>query len=332
MPFTPDASTQPRPLLEEAEFITSKEVASIPEFFSTEEMDPKKLVLNPVQLNNLVLSYLVGPAVQEHHYHIGEGRLETEGNKIVRYTDYKQLSKENQAPLFVFQTVCDAKGGRGSLAFINDVLKAFFENNRQVNRENARLLLPMAQCSFVLGIQKQHYVLVEITPEKIMLHDSKSRGLLASVYNYFLNGFPGSVIYKNYGQQTDDFSCGLYAYHYTRSIIKEGNSDQLNALQKVTLHNMLSNPALLKDMLIANFSQAYGDRYVKGFDSGEEVPWQEKYMDLMLKKKHRQQPTQSATTKALTSSELVCFFSQNKKIESSGENNIKENTAINKPR
>jgi hypothetical protein len=61
-------------------------------------MDPKKLVLNPVQLNNLVLSYLVGPAVQEHHYHIGEGRLETEGNKIVRYTDYKQLSKENQAP------------------------------------------------------------------------------------------------------------------------------------------------------------------------------------------------------------------------------------------
>jgi Ankyrin repeat len=238
--------------------------------------------LNPTQLNNLILSYAEGPAAKD--YRIDEGMIETT-RKYKIETHYKKLSKENQLPLFIFQTVCDSKDGdiNVPLAFINDVIQTFFKAHA---RENVRLLLPMAQCRFQLGIQKKHYVLVEITPEKITLHNSQSRLSTVGYLNCLNDLKLGKVIACNYNQQKDGISCGFFVYSYIKSILQTGNSNQLADIF-VNLEVMVSNPSLLEDSLNVNLVQMKSDaRKIK--ESGEALPWKKELLERVLAKNYQE--------------------------------------------
>jgi len=238
--------------------------------------------LNTTQLNNLILSYAEGPAAK--HYRIDEGMIETT-RKYKIETHYKKLSKENQLPLFIFQAVCDSKEGDVNvpLAFINDVIEALFKAHA---RETVQVLLPMVQCRLRLGISKKHYVLVEITPEKITLHNSQS--LFSTVgYPNCLNDLKlGKVIACNYNKQKDAISCGFFVYIYITSILQTGNSNQLADIF-VNLKTMILNPSLLEDVLNVNLVQMKSDaRKIKA--SGEMLPWKKELLEEVLDKNYEE--------------------------------------------
>jgi|GEM_PF-6213043 ankyrin repeat protein len=237
--------------------------------------------LNPTQLNNLLLSYMEGPAAKKDDYRVDEGMIKTTRQYTVT-THYKKLSKENQPLLYIFEVVRDSKNGReANLAFINDVVLAFFKEH---GRKNGTLLFPMAQSRWQLAKKKKHYVLVEITPEKIMLHNSQSL-LSTKFYLNCLNDLKlGEVIARNYDQQQDSFSCGFFVYNYIVSILKTGNSDQLATI-RVTLNNMVSNPDFLKELLNANLEQMKSDaRKIEA--SGDSLPWEKKSLEKVLTKNY----------------------------------------------
>lgn len=246
-----------------------EDLATISNVSSIEPIAALQLLgLNPAQLNNLVLSYIEGIAAKD--YVIEDGHIKSRSG-FEQEIFYKKLSKKDQNPLFVFQAVCDAKDGNMGLAFINNLVQDFFEKHE---RKEAKLLLPMAQCrrSF-LGIKKKHYVLVEITPGKIMLHDSKSYNFLMFFYpNCLKDTKLGKVISHNYGRQKDNISCGLFVYNYICSIIEKGSSDQLNKLPGVSLSEIRSNPTLLEDMLNENLSKTY--KNFGKLDSGDPISWE----------------------------------------------------------
>ncbi len=127
----------------------------------SEHLDPASNIsqfrFNPSLSNNLILSYIEGPASKT--YQLSEGVIETRRECKIQ-THYKVLSKENQLPIFIFQMVRDSKKDKKNLnlAFINDVIQKFLANNSGIN---AKLLIPLFQCCS----QKQHNVLVEVTLE-----------------------------------------------------------------------------------------------------------------------------------------------------------------------
>lgn len=162
--------------------------------------------LNPTQLNNLNLSYLVSCAA-ENQYDINDGFVETGSLNIRTY--FKHLAI-GELDFFVFQAVCDKQTDKtNNLAFINDVIEKFKDEHPDLNKLNAKLLIPLNQSR--LG--KRHSVLVEITLgtkiEEITLHNSQSKWS-SFAYPNCLNDLRAERINNSYYQmQKDDISCGF---------------------------------------------------------------------------------------------------------------------------
>ncbi|MEN0119658.1 MAG: hypothetical protein AAGB33_00040 [Cellulomonas sp.] len=241
-----------------------------------------ELRLNPTLLENLLLSYLEGPASK--NYQIAEGFIQVIGTYHIR-AYYKKLYQANRVPIFVFQVASDSKNKDQSknLPFINDVITGYVKQNPE---HDAKLLIPLAQCRSQFGIKKQHYILVEVDCYKgkidIISHNSRSVRSTLLYPNCLNNLKPFSIKNNCYNQQTDNISCGLYVYNYVKSILESGNASKLPTLV-VTLNVMISNPSFLEDLLNANFLQMKPDaRKIR--DYGENFPWEKTLLEEVLHK------------------------------------------------
>ena len=120
--------------------------------------------LNPTQLNNLNLSYVVG--------HFESNTLEYGIIKSKPEIPFQKISKANETPICILQAVSDSKKPRQNLAYINDVIQRFASDNP--NNQETTLLIPLMQSR----LWKKHCVLAEVTltedSKKINIHDSQS--------------------------------------------------------------------------------------------------------------------------------------------------------------
>lgn len=229
------------------------------------------LRLNPTQLNNLNLSYLVR-FTTENNYTMEEDFVDT-GNLNIR-TYFKHLTKDHALDFFVFQAVCDVesqtKVNRNNLAFINDVIKRFKEKYPQLN---ATLLFPLN----LSRINKRHSVLLEIIKQgtkitEITLHNSQSKWTSFYYPNCLKDLGVARIKNRHYQMQKDDISCGFFVHFYIKSILENKNSSQLNSIF-VTLKVLVSNSSLLEDTLNENFVKKYPDAR-KITASGEALSWE----------------------------------------------------------
>lgn len=242
--------------------------------------DPR---LNPTLLENLLLSYIEGPGSKG--YKVDEGSVEVLG-QYKTHTGYKKLSQADKLPIFAFQVTRDSKKNdqTKNLPFINDVVIAFLNKNPQ---ENAKLLMPMAQCRTQLGKNKQHYVLVEITingvNKEIVIHNSQSKWSTIGYLNCLndLDDFKFKE-HNKYGQQKDNFSCGLFVYRYIKAILESGNAEQLKGIKA-----SLADPCLNLDKIINDdFSVMNNNFEMRKITGSENVPWERKELEKFLDKQY----------------------------------------------
>lgn len=191
--------------------------------FKTEETSGVRL--NTTQLNNLILSYLQGPAV-EAGLQISHGSIETithsKNNKTIPCavsTEYTGLFKEGFPALFIFQAVRDSIGNDKdkNLAFVNEVIKNFLAEHPD---QEGTLLIPLMQTGSQFLRKKQHAVLLEVRIEKtkkeIILHNSQAAWTQVA-YDSALKKFKFPIKQKHYGTQKDDRSCCLFVYSYIKA-------------------------------------------------------------------------------------------------------------------
>lgn len=236
--------------------------------------------LNPTIIENLLLSYLEGPAAKKYTK-IDDGFVETEGNYHIR-TAYKKIYCDDQPPFFIFQVTRDSKEDdkNKNLPFINHVITAFLNKSPQ---ESAKLLMPMAQCRSHFGKNKQHYVLVEITIDgvnkEIVIHNSQSKWSAIGYLNC-LNDLAGFKFkeHNTYGQQKDDFSCGFFVYRYIKSILESENPQVLKDIKA-----SLADPCLNLDEIINDaFSEMNKDFEMRKIMLSENAPWEREELEKVL--------------------------------------------------
>ncbi|MEN9916405.1 MAG: hypothetical protein RLY40_337 [Pseudomonadota bacterium] len=206
--------------------------------------------LNPSIVENLLLAYIEGFVSEK--YKIEEGFVNTQGHYQID-SAYKKIYRDDHCPWVVFQVTRDSKKDDGSknLAFINDVILAFLDKNPG---EDSKLLMPMAQCRSQLGVNKKHYVLVEITihgtNKEIVIHNSQSKHSTFGYLNCLkdLKGFKFNK-HNTYSQQKDGFSCGLFVYRYIQSILETGNANCLKDIRASLADPCLNLESLINDNL-----------------------------------------------------------------------------------
>lgn len=234
--------------------------------------------LNPTQLNNLNLSHMVG-----------------------RYTDctiedeiMKKASIDGTS-ICVFQAVSDNKNPqkRQNLAYINDVIQQFEQNNPS---KKTTLLIPLMQSR----LWKGHCVLVEVTiaegKKEITIHDSQSwwRNLFYPNCLKDLKKQGFQVEYKSYGKQKDNYSCVYFVYNYIKKIL-ETSSEGLKSIF-VSLNDKPVQDDPIGKLIKDNFQKKYTD--VRDIQSGENIPWEkdskasyQAYLGISASKQSQVKPT-----------------------------------------
>ncbi|MCH9754708.1 hypothetical protein [Rickettsiella endosymbiont of Litargus connexus] len=218
--------------------------------------------LNPTQLNNLVLSYMIGTLTEEKGY-----TIQDEIDKDNKLVPFKKISK-NETSIFVFQAVSDAKKTRQNLAYINEVIQQFEKNNPE---QKTTLLIPLMQSR----LWKQHCVLVEVNIEegrkKINTYDSQSwwRNLFYPNCLKDLKKQGYQVKYIHHAKQADNYSCVYFVYHYIKEILEKSSGGLKNIFVSL---NTLEGQDPIGKSIQDNFKQKYSD--VRKIESGESIPWE----------------------------------------------------------
>lgn len=269
--------------------------------------------LNPTQLNNLNLSQMVGAG-----YTLQDGKIES--NKLE--VSYQKVLKENETPMLVFQAVSDTKKPRQNLAYINDVIQQFEQNNPD---QKAVLLMPLMQSR----LWKQHCVLAEVTiaegRKEINIHDSQAwwRNLF---YPNCLKGLKKQgyhLKYNNYGRQSDNYSCTFFVYHYIKEILITGISEGLKNIFAPL--SILKGEDPIGKLIQGNFKQKFPE--TRSVQSGEFIPWQKESLEECLNKNYLQELNQvnldedfSSEKKSLdtTMHKGDSFFSQPSNVKQAG--------------
>lgn len=224
----------------------------------------RSLRLNPTQLNNLILSYMLGAFTEAKGYTIQDEKIVS--NKLE--VSYQKIFKKNETPIIVFHAASDTKKPRQNLAYVNDVIQQFEQNNPE---QKTTLLIPLMQSR----LWKGHCVLVEVTlaegKKEINIHDSQSwwRNLFYPncLKNLKKQGY--QVEYTNYGKQKDNYSCVYFAYNYIQKILKK-SKEGLKTLF-VSLDALKGEDPIGK-LIQKNFQQKYPN--IRKIESGEFIPWE----------------------------------------------------------
>lgn len=215
--------------------------------------------LNSTQLNNLNLSHMVG--------NYTDCTLEDE---IMKKASIDGTS------IFVFQAVSDTKNlqKRQNLAYVNDVIQKFEQNNPS---KKTTLLIPLMQSRF----WKEHCVLVEVTiaegKKEINIHDSQSwwRNLFYPNSLKDLKKLGYQVEYTNYGKQKDNYSCVFYVHQFIQKIL--GNNVE-KPIKEILRNNQFDSLNTLEGedpigkLIYKNFKLKYSA--VRNIQSGENIPWE----------------------------------------------------------